>query len=68
MIESNETLIRCSEVVRDIANDCRMRAAITATPALAFDWSERASLLQKVDALLKSIVEVQCSSGANLHA
>jgi hypothetical protein len=59
MIESNEILIRCSEVVRDVANDCRMRAAITSTPALAFDWSERATLLQKVDSLLKRIVEVQ---------
>jgi hypothetical protein len=67
MIESNETLLRCREVVRDVANDCRMRAAVTSTPALANNWSERATLLQKVDTLLKKIVEVQ-NSGANLHA
>jgi hypothetical protein len=59
MIESNEVLLRCREVVQDVANDCQIRAAITMTPALASDWKERASLLQKVDSLLQRIVEVQ---------
>ncbi len=63
MIESTETLIRCSEVVRDVANDCRLRAAITLTPSLASDWREKAVLLQKVDALLNKIVEVQVKAG-----
>jgi hypothetical protein len=63
MIESNEVLIRCREVVQDVANDCQIRAAITMTPALASDWNERATLLQKVDALLQRIVEVQLGGG-----